>query len=502
MEIATEHVLDIRDGVMPSLRYDHRQTRRLRAELTSPQAKATLATISVLATGLGLQVAIWEFISGQHSTVHASAAMMSILVLIVRGDLRPRMVPDVTSLVKKVVVSVTVAVSIALLGSVVLSDRMVPGDWLVLIFSTVLAVTLLSVVVGIFLLRALWRRNRLRSRAVLVGTSILSIEFGVEIGHHRSYGVDVVGLVGPAPLGGPIPHLGGYAEIPAVIESHGIDHLIVMPGATDSLVAPMRWANFRAGLQVSVVPRFYEIGLGMDSVSPDRVRGFPVTELARAPYRASGLRAKRIFDATVAGVGLLLASPMIAAIAATLKLSSRHESPLFRQERIGQFGEPFEILKFRSMTTSTASDQEWMGQAEARVTRLGAFLRKTSLDEIPQLFNVLKGDMSLVGPRPERPYYVEQFSDAVPGYHDRHRMPVGLTGLAQIVGLRGDTSIKQRVKFDNIYIDQWRFIWDLEIMVKTLWAVIKAHRYASDATAVENQLEAELRVLAEPLPSV
>ena len=137
---------------------------------------------------------------------------------------------------------------------------------------------------------------------------------------------------------------------------------------------------------------------------------------------------------------------------------------------------------------SESSDTEWMGEADARITRVGSLLRRTSLDETPQLINVVRGDMSLVGPRPERPVFVKEFSELLPDYRDRHRMRVGLTGLAQIVGLRGDTSIEQRIKYDNIYVDQWRFSWDIQILVKTVVAVLRADHYAAEEQAVEQLL--------------
>ena len=123
-----------------------------------------------------------------------------------------------------------------------------------------------------------------------------------------------------------------------------------------------------------------------------------------------------------------------------------------------------EILKFRSMRVNSESDTQWSVDEDARVTKLGAFMRKTSLDELPQLWNVLRGDMSLVGPRPERPYFVDRFEQEVPGYGDRHRVPVGLTGLSQVNGLRGDTSIEDRAWFDNHYIENWSVGGDLAIL--------------------------------------
>jgi lipopolysaccharide/colanic/teichoic acid biosynthesis glycosyltransferase len=168
----------------------------------------------------------------------------------------------------------------------------------------------------------------------------------------------------------------------------------------------------------------------------------------------------------------LLAAPLLAAAALAVAVSSKGPI-LFRQRRIGQHGRPFDLLKLRSMTINNDSDTTWNVALDVRVTRVGRILRRTSLDELPQLINVLKGDMSLVGPRPERPFYVLQFEETIPRYRDRHRAPVGLTGWAQIHGLRGDSSIDDRVRFDNNYIEHWSIWRDLSILARTLSAMLR-----------------------------
>ena len=163
---------------------------------------------------------------------------------------------------------------------------------------------------------------------------------------------------------------------------------------------------------------------------------------------------------------------------------------LFSQDRVGKDGKPIKVSKFRSMQVNEVSDTEWT--AEDRITPIGSFLRRSSLDELPQLFAILRGDMSLVGPRPERPAFVKHFSLEYDGYDDRHRMRVGLTGLSQIIGLVGDTSIEERIKYDNLYIDQWSFGSDLQIIVKTAGAVLRQpakKRAQQELEAVFSHLE-------------
>ena len=460
-------------------------------EMRSPAFLAVVLRGAVCCLVLAAVVITWELTNAQFSTFFALSAAISLVVLMLRGDLRMRMVPDLTRYVPRVLASVTIGTGFALIIDSASGLWDVSGEVLVRQLAVLTLAVMFGVDIGLRLLRRQWRAGALRSRAIIVGTTELAVEFAVEISQRDSYGVNVVGLVGDQvdnPAGAPF--LGGVDMIQALVEQHRVDRLIVMPGvAGDELVLrSLRWANTRPGLNVFVVPRFFDLGSGMDSVAPDRVRGYPLTQLDRVSHREFGLVAKRVFDVVVAGLALLVLLPLFLVIAVAVKLSDRKGPIFFKQVRVGLYGELINVLKFRSMRVSEASDTEWMGDAEARVTRVGALLRRSSLDEIPQLINVVRGDMSLVGPRPERPGFVEEFGASVPGYDDRHRMRVGLTGLAQIVGLRGDTSIEQRVKYDNIYIDQWRFTWDVEILIKTVMAVLRADSYAAKEQAVERLL--------------
>lgn len=191
----------------------------------------------------------------------------------------------------------------------------------------------------------------------------------------------------------------------------------------------------------------------------------------------SGL--KRTFDILVSSVGLVILSPLLAILAIGVKLSSPGPI-LFRQERVGLNRKPFKMLKFRSMKVNDESDTAWSKKNDDRRTKFGAFIRKTSLDELPQLINVLKGDMSLVGPRPELPHFVEQFKEEIPLYMVKHQVKPGITGWAQVNGYRGDTSIKKRIELDLWYIDNWSALLDLRILFMTVpWAMINDERFGS-----------------------
>jgi exopolysaccharide biosynthesis polyprenyl glycosylphosphotransferase len=232
------------------------------------------------------------------------------------------------------------------------------------------------------------------------------------------------------------------------------------------LVAVLRAA---AALPVAVycVPRFFELRVPRERVRSDDLWGIPLVRLSAPGLRTFERIVKRALDVIVACLALLLTAPILAIAACAVRLTSPGPI-LFRQDRVGRGGRVFPLLKFRSMLVNDDSDTAWSVAHDDRVTRVGRFLRKTSVDELPQLLNILRGEMSLVGPRPERPHFVELFSSEVPRYRDRLRMPAGLTGWAQVHGLRGDTSIVERVRFDNAYIENWSLWLDLVILARTL----------------------------------
>ncbi|MCP4964395.1 MAG: exopolysaccharide biosynthesis polyprenyl glycosylphosphotransferase, partial [bacterium] len=327
------------------------------------------------------------------------------------------------------------------------------------LFGALLLAALFAHVTAYHLVRRIWMSGRLRASALIYGSDALARELAIEIGIRRDYGVDVVGFIANTraighPLPGPVFDVG--VDVVDIIERTGANRLIVGPGTASADRQAVRAARRAAatGMPVFVVPRFFEMGLGMDLLAPDRARGYPLIRLQRAAHPQVSIRLKRLFDLAVSLGMLLVTAPVIAIAAVSVKATSRGPV-LYTQERVGQHGRPIVIRKFRSMTVSANGDTEWT--ADARVTLVGRWLRRLNIDELPQLYSVVRGDMSLVGPRPERPLFVKRFASTIADYDDRHRMPVGITGLAQIVGLRGDTSIAERIKYDNLYIDQWSF---------------------------------------------
>ena len=199
------------------------------------------------------------------------------------------------------------------------------------------------------------------------------------------------------------------------------------------------------------------------------VLGVPMFDLSTTPMTGMNQLVKWLEDKILSSLILLMISPLMILLALGVKLTS--PGPVFyRQERVGLNNKPFHMLKFRSMPVDTEkSGVQWGGSAAKATTRFGQFIRKTSLDELPQFLNVLKGDMSIVGPRPERPMFVEQFKEEIPDYMKKHMVKAGITGWAQVHGWRGDTDLKTRIEYDLYYIENWSLWLDLKIVVMTVF---------------------------------
>ncbi len=338
-----------------------------------------------------------------------------------------------------------------------------------LLVQAVLSVVFVVVVraIGYSLLRRA-RRRGLREAAIVAGTGHVGIELASLICMHPEYGLELRGFVGSPYPGLPSPLLGDVDDLDRVVREHGIRRVLVAFGPTREaeLVGVLRTAVLR-DVEVHVVPRFFEVGVAPRGPDVDDLWGIPIYRMRQAALRKRVWRFKRAVDIVVSLVLLVVTAPVMAAAALAVRLGSKGPV-LFRQRRIGQYGEEIEVLKFRTLPADHVDDS-WNASNE-QYNSVGRWLRRLSIDELPQLWNVLRGDMSLVGPRPERGYLVEQFNTSVYGYRDRHRLPVGLTGWAQVHGLRGDTSLRERVRFDNQYIEHWSLWRDVVILIRTLSA--------------------------------
>lgn len=303
------------------------------------------------------------------------------------------------------------------------------------------------------------------------------------------YGLRPVGILGgdqsetPEDLGSglyPVPHVGRVEDFRAVATALHVEDLIVSNcGATDEeLVSLVRTAH-SLDIRVWILPRVHD-AIGARA-RVEHVGGLPLLVLPQFNPRSWQFAVKHAVGRTLTAFGLLLISPIFLTLALLVRLSS--PGPIFfRQKRVGRDGVVFDCLKFRSMRPPRESDAAFeltSGAAPGGVegvdrrTRIGKIMRQTSLDELPQLINVLRGDMSLVGPRPERPEYVELFEMQIRRYGERHRVKAGVTGWAQVHGLRGQTSIADRAEWDNYYIENWSLWLDVKILFLTVLAVLK-----------------------------
>ncbi|MFG2356065.1 exopolysaccharide biosynthesis polyprenyl glycosylphosphotransferase [Streptomyces sp. NPDC048521] len=319
-----------------------------------------------------------------------------------------------------------------------------------------------------------WRRRAALLRrphtALVIGPAATAQRVAAALLRHPRCGVRPVGVVTELPdASGGLPVLAGGEEVERALIQNGVRVVLTVDPAVRGEQGPLLRALVEGGCTV------WEV----DADSPayemrDQLAGFAVRRLNLGARRRVGT-GKRLLDVVVSGTLLVLLSPVLLVCAVVLRLTDG-PGVVFRQERIGKEGRPFTLLKFR--THRPVDEQEaatrWSVAGERRMRPFCRFLRQTSLDELLQLWNVFRGDMSLVGPRPERPYFVARFSQAHPGYAARHRMQTGITGLAQINGLRGDTSIEDRARFDNAYIDNWSLWQDICILLRTAAALVRS----------------------------
>ncbi|MDN0196925.1 exopolysaccharide biosynthesis polyprenyl glycosylphosphotransferase [Streptomyces sp. S.PNR 29] len=305
--------------------------------------------------------------------------------------------------------------------------------------------------------------------ALVVGPVATAQRVASAVLRHPRCGVRPVGIVAEQPDGTEgLPVLTTGEEVERAVIQNGVRAVLTVHPSVRAEQAPLLRALAESGCTV------WEVDAESPSyASKERLAGFPYRRLELFPAHRGSV-GKRMLDILVSGTLLLLVSPLLLAFAVALRLSDG-PGVVFRQERIGRNGKPFTLLKFRTHrpVDEHESATRWSVANEHEMRWFCRMLRRTSLDELLQLWNVLRGDMSLVGPRPERPYFVTQFSQTYPGYGSRHRMRTGITGLAQVHGLRGDTSIEDRARFDNAYIDDWSLWQDICILLRTATLLVR-----------------------------
>ena len=327
--------------------------------------------------------------------------------------------------------------------------------------------------------RVLQRRGIGAERVLIIGTGEVGRMILQKIQHTPGLGYRVAGFVeanfeGEAPPAARVmglPVFGAVADLPKIIEGQGIEEVIIgLPEATHQELVGIVSQCEREKVSIRVFPDVFQIMASEVTISD--LGGLPLLTIRDVALRGWKLTLKRIVDIAFSGTFLLVASPIMMLTALLIKFDS--PGPVFfAQERMGLDAKPFKMLKFRSMRADAErSGPGWTTKDDPRRTRVGAFIRKTSIDEFPQFINVLMGDMSVVGPRPEQPAYVEQFRSSIPRYMERHREKAGVTGWAQINGLRGDTSIAERTKYDLWYTENWSLWLDFKIILRTAFRAL------------------------------
>ena len=318
---------------------------------------------------------------------------------------------------------------------------------------------------------------------VIVGAGELARSLAETFSRHPESGMVVVGMLAddPEDLGQEYHGhkvIGLVDDVDEIIEKYKVDQVfIALPhGAYERLENTLiRLSDATVDIKLAPdISQFIRLNSSVEDFD-----GFPIVSLSESPMYGWNKVLKTAFDYIFAAVFIVIWSPVMALIALAIKLESRGPL-LYNQERMSLGGEPFTIYKFRTMRVDAEKETGavWAKSGDDRRTFFGTFLRKTSLDELPQLFNVLTGKMSLVGPRPERPVFVADFKRSIPKYMLRHKMKAGITGWAQVNGLRGNTSLEKRVEYDLYYIENWSVLFDLKILWLTIWkGFVNKHAY-------------------------
>ena len=326
----------------------------------------------------------------------------------------------------------------------------------------------------VLVLRFMRVNNRNLKHMLIIGDNDLALNFAHKINSKTYLGYNIAGFLGRKEHLGKTfegtKFIGTFKDLPNVLKTHKFDRVVI--------AIPLKYyyhlneivdACEEEGIKAEIIPDYYKYLPAKPSV--DMLDDMPIINIRYVPLDDAFNKFKKILeDYFVAIVAIIITSPIMLVTAIAIKL----ESPgpiIFKQERIGYGGKPFMMYKFRSMKVQDEDEEksQWTTEDDPRKTRVGSFIRRMSIDELPQFFNVLKREMSVVGPRPERPYFVEQFKKSIPKYMVKHQVRPGLTGLAQVNGYRGNTSIEKRIEYDIRYVENWSLALDVQIMLKTIF---------------------------------
>ncbi len=372
------------------------------------------------------------------------------------------------------IVKAHVIAMIGVLSILFVQKEMDYSRWLLIIFSVVYIV-IMSVERWFIRTALRWLRSKgfNLKHILVIGANDIGFEFAKKVKTNPQLGYNIIGFVDSYRKGKVLKDyfvIGKVKEFEKVITNNAIDEVIIALQLKDyDQVAEIIFLCEKNGVKAQIIPAYKEFLPAkpyidsLDEIPLINIRYVPLDEPLNAFM-------KRLFDIVFSLTVIIIMSPLLVGIALCVKFSS--SGPIiFKQERVGVNRKPFMMYKFRSMKVQTEHEEKskWTVKDDPRKTKVGAFIRKTSLDELPQFFNVLFGQMSVIGPRPERPYFVEKFKEEIPKYMIKHHVRPGITGWAQVNGWRGDTSIKKRIEFDVFYIENWTLSLDIKIIFKTIF---------------------------------
>ena len=348
--------------------------------------------------------------------------------------------------------------------------------WMLVFFFLISSVLLLGKRAALrIILRRYRRMGYNQKHIIIVGSSPVAETYLRKVRADRNLGFQVDGYVAQRNGWADLPFRGTYDELEKVLDRYAPDEVVVAVSAYDEPWMPKIIAACeKTGTKTSIIP-FYASYIPANP-QVDNVDGLPMINLRRVPLDNVGNAfMKRAMDIIGSLILIVLTSPIMLVTGIVVWCSSPGPM-IFKQERVGKNKKNFYMYKFRSMRVNSQEQTGWSRNVDNRKTLFGSFIRKFSIDELPQFFNVLKGDMSLVGPRPEVPHFVEQFKEEIPRYMVKHQVRPGITGWAQVNGLRGDTSIRDRIEHDIYYIENWNILFDIKILLLTIGKVVNKEK--------------------------
>jgi exopolysaccharide biosynthesis polyprenyl glycosylphosphotransferase len=418
--------------------------------------------------------------------------LLSLVVLYVRDAYVPRLQVDLLDEVRKVVGATTIAALGVTTARVVASDEVIPSTQAVRPWLLATACLVAERVVVAWADSRARRRGEQQRPTLILGAGEVGQLVARRLLAFPELGLRPVGFLDKEPLGAVdgVPVLGASWDLDRAVAEHDVQHVIVTFSTAphEVLLRAVKRCD-ELGVEASFVPRLFE--KVPERIAVDHVGGIPLLTPRPADPRGWQFAVKYAFDQVAAGILLVFLAPLLAVVAGGI-VATMGRPVFFRQRRVGLDGREFGMLKFRTMRgrpeDNGEADADWAARelgvpepapavgapGDDRRTPFGRLLRRCSLDELPQLWNVLRGDMSIVGPRPERVHYARRFEERVYRYAERHRVKSGITGWAQVNGLRGKTSLADRVEWDNHYIENWSLWLDAKILLRTLVAVLRS----------------------------